>query len=156
MMKFGVILCLLLAVSSAFAGKFDIRVNPASPVLIPTGNSIYTSGPVAPYFSINNLDFTWSGNGELEILAILIRSKDGKISCNMSGTGVAAIFPTSLVNDSPKGCSGVTMGTSPIDPISGNVILPSTPSKDCSVNMQSDSFYCDGLAIDIQADPFST
>lgn len=156
MIKIGAALYLLFATSSAFAGQFRFTVNPFSPVLIPTGNSVYTSGPVAPYFSINNLDLTWSGNGELEVLAILIRSKDGKVSCNMSGSGVAALFPTSLVHDYPKGCSGVTVGTSPVNAISGNVILPATSSKDCSVHVQSDSFYCDGLAIDIQADPFAS
>ncbi len=152
-----------------------VSANPQQPFLIPISTTVANgilTGPVAPYFTMNSLTLTWAGNSEFQLLAVefyaqsltsTTSSASGStgtgtsFDCGGSGSIIAVLYQNATYTDSPAGCSGIATGTSPIDPTTGNVIIPNAQANqsNCSISIKSSQFFCDSLPITVSPNPFA-
>jgi hypothetical protein len=135
---------------SAMAADLEINVNPDSPLLIPVSSTLGGSGPVAPYFSMNNLNITWKGSDTFQLLGIVVAGE--KIfGCSGSGSALnASLFASAVVRD----CNGTVI--EPAINADLNVMITAPLNPACPYTVVSSSFYCDKLPVAVSSDPMTT
>lgn len=148
-----------------------VGVNPSQPLLIPVSQASSggtTTGPTAPYFSLNSLKMTWAGSQQFQLLALSFyagsvtsssSSSNTAASFNCGGSGSSltqGIFGTANVvdcNNKPPGG-----GSTPVPALDANFNLniPAPTDPTCPNSVQSSAFYCDSLPITVSPNPFAT
>jgi len=144
---------------SALAADLEISVNPDNPLLIPVSSPASVSGPIAPYFTMNNLKITWKGSQSLQLTAVaIVQQGTGRFMCGGSGVGITSIFANSKVvdcNGNPPGGPGRTEIPA-LDPNGNLTIPPGMNASSCALTVESSSFYCDKLNVQVLNNPFAS
>lgn len=139
-----------------------VGVNPGQPLLIPTSSAVNgsTTGPTAPYFSLNSLKITWAGTTSFQLLALTFyagsvtgssssASTATSFSCGGSGSAITGIFGSANIVD----CNSVTV--QPALDANQNLTIPA-PTPGCPYSVQSSGFFCDSLPITVNPNPLTT
>lgn len=154
---------LLLSWGCGKRGTSDLTVgvNPGQPLLIPTSSAVNgsTTGPMAPYFSLNSLKITWAGTTSFQLLALTFyagsvtgtggSSSASSFNCGGSGAAVTGIFGSANIVD----CTSATVR--PALDANQNLTIPA-PTPGCPYSVQSSGFYCDSLPITVSTNPLAT
>jgi hypothetical protein len=140
-----------------------VGVNPSQPLLIPTSSAVNgsTTGPVAPYFSMNSLKIIWSGTTSFQLLALTFyagsvtggssssSSTAQSFNCGGSGTAITGIFGSANITD----CHSAVV--QPALDVNQNLTIPA-PTPGCPYSVQSSGFYCDSLPVTVNPNPLAT
>jgi len=140
-------------VARASTYPFTISAAPQTPILIVTGSETIVDGTAvpAPYFVLNSLTLSWTGNGIANVVSVFLKSADSTVECAFNANDLKDMFPDAV---SKRGnvviLSGQTITSHPFGCGSVKVANPASTSFNIPVTIESVAIITGGDNGDLQ------